>query len=45
MSFDFILKSQELSDDAKRLIIGENACRFYGFSNLPDLPYIKNMSE
>ena len=45
MSFDFILKSQELSDDAKRLILGENACRFYGFSNLPDLPYIKNMSE
>ena len=45
MSFDFILKSQELSDDAKRLILGENACRFYGFSSLPDLPYIKNMSE
>ncbi len=45
MSFDFILKSQELSAAAKRLIPGDNACRFYGFSSLPDLPYIKNMSE
>jgi predicted TIM-barrel fold metal-dependent hydrolase len=45
MSYDFILKSEELSDTDKRLILGENACRFYGFSHLPDLPYIKNMSE
>ena len=45
MSYDFILKSPELSDGDKRLILGENACRFYGFKNLPELPYIKNMSE
>ena len=45
MSYDFILKSSELSDTNKRLVLGENACRFYGFTNLPDLPYIKNMSE
>ena len=45
MSYDFILKSSELSDADKRLILGENACRFYGFTDLPDLPYIKNMSE
>ena len=45
MSYDFILKSSELSDTDKRLVLGENACRFYGFTNLPDLPYIKNMSE
>ena len=45
MSYDFILKSPELSDVDKRLILGENACRFYGFKNLPELPYIKNMSE
>ena len=45
MSYDFILKSQTLDDDAKRLILGENARRFYGFGTLPSLPYIKNMSE
>ena len=45
MSYDFILKTPELSDDDKRLFLGENAHRFYGFGNLPDLPYIKNMSE
>ena len=45
MSYDFILKSSELSDSDKRLILGENAQRFYGFNTLPDLPYIKNMSE
>jgi predicted TIM-barrel fold metal-dependent hydrolase len=45
MSYDFLLKSAMLSDADKRLILGENACRFYGFTNLPELPYIKNMSE
>ena len=45
MSYDFVTRSNELSDDEKRLFLGENACRFYGFHNLPDLPYIKNMSE
>ena len=45
MSYDFIFKSSELSDTEKALILGENACRFYGFTALPDLPYIKNMSE
>ena len=45
MSYDFILKSPELTDEEKRLFLGENAMRFYGFQALPDLPYIKNMSE
>jgi hypothetical protein len=45
MSYDFIMKSQELTDDEKVALLGENALRFYGFKNLPDLPYIKNMSE
>ena len=45
MSYDFVSRSTELTDDEKRLFLGENACRFYGFHNLPDLPYIKNMSE
>ena len=45
MSYDFITKSAELGNDEKRLFLGENAHRFYGFGNLPKLPYIKNMSE
>jgi hypothetical protein len=45
MSYDFVVKSQELTDDEKRLFLGENARRFYGFENLVELPYIKNMSE
>lgn len=45
MSYDFILKSNELSEQEKELFLGENAIAFYGFRNLPALPYIKNMSE
>ena len=45
MSYDFVLKTEVLSDEEKRLFLGENARRFYGFENLPELPYIKNMSE
>ena len=45
MSYDFVSKSTELSDSEKELFLGENARSFYGFKNLPELPYIKNMSE
>lgn len=45
MSYDFILKTKELSEQDKAIFLGENALRFYGFKNLPDLPYIKNMLE
>ena len=45
MSYDFVEKSTELTEREKQLFLGENARRFYGFKNLPDLPYIKNMSE
>lgn len=45
MSYDFIIKSAELTAEQKAAFLGENATRFYGFRNLPDLPYIKNMSE
>ena len=45
MSYDFVLKSQELSADEKARFLGQNAETFYGFKNLPQLPYIKNMSE
>jgi predicted TIM-barrel fold metal-dependent hydrolase len=45
MSYDFILKTNLLTEDEKRLFLGENARKFYRFKNLIDLPYIKNMSE
>ena len=45
MSYDFVVKSQELTSEDKRLFLGENAKKFYGFGELPHLPYIKNMSE
>lgn len=46
MSYDFIVKSTLLSDEEKVLFLGENAKKFYRFTNLViDLPYIKNMSE
>lgn len=45
MSYDFIIKSDELSNEEKALFLGENAKAFYEFKNLPVLPYIKNMSE
>jgi predicted TIM-barrel fold metal-dependent hydrolase len=45
MSYDFILKSNELSQDEKEAFLGLNAKRFYGFGEVPQPPYIKNMSE
>lgn len=45
MSYDFITKSQELTAEEKAMFLGGNAQRFYGFQHLPELPYIKNMSE
>ena len=45
MSYDFILKTDELTEREKDLFLGENAAAFYGFKQLIELPYIKNMSE
>jgi predicted TIM-barrel fold metal-dependent hydrolase len=45
MSYDFVEKSTELTEEEKALFLGENARKFYGFKELIDLPYIKNMSE
>ena len=45
MSYDFIVKSNDLTEHEKQLFLGENAYRFYGFGALPELPYIKIMSE
>lgn len=45
MSYDFVVKSNAFTDDEKAAFLGENAVKLYGFNNLPELPYIKNMSE
>lgn len=45
MSYDFVLKTDELNDDEKAMFLGNNAKNFYGFHDLVELPYIKNMSE
>ena len=45
MSYDFITKSKELTDDQKQLFLSDNARQFFGFGDLMELPYIKNMSE
>ncbi len=45
MSYDFITKSDLMSEDKKKLFLGGNAKRFYGFSDLEKPPRIKNMVE
>ena len=45
MSYDFIEKTNELTENEKCLFLGENACQFFGFEQLKAIPYIKNMSE
>ncbi len=45
MSYDFVLKSALLTDGEKAMFLGKNAEHFYGFNNLAELPYVKNMSE
>lgn len=45
MAYDFVLRSDRLTDADKRLFLGENAQRFYGIKDPIELPYIKNMSE
>ena len=45
MSYDFVSKSKELTQVEKDLFLGKNAERFYGFTDLVELPYIRNMSE
>lgn len=43
MSYDFILKSPELTAQSKELFLGKNALRFYSFDGLEEMPVIKNM--
>jgi len=45
MSYDFVLKTNELTDTEKRLFLGENAKKFYGFDDLQVPKRVKNMSE
>jgi predicted TIM-barrel fold metal-dependent hydrolase len=45
MSFDFIEKTYEISEENKKLFLGENAARFYNFKNLEIPMKIKNMVE
>lgn len=45
MSYDFVQKTTELTDEEKAMFLGRNAEKFYGFEHLVELPYIKNMSE
>lgn len=45
MSYDFIEKSKELTEEEKRCFLGENAIRFYGFEGVETIERIKNMVE
>ena len=43
MSYDFILKSNELSDEEKESFLGKNAVAFYNFGNAQEIKPIKHM--
>ena len=45
MSCDFIEKTDKISEENKKLFLGENARNFYGFGDLPVPVKIKNMVE
>jgi len=45
MSYDFILKTNELTQNEKEMFLGKNAAEFFRLTDLIELPYIKNMSE
>ena len=45
MSYDFVVKSDKISEENKKLFLGENAVKFYGFNNLTVPEKIKNMVE
>ena len=44
-SLDFVEKSSLLSEEQKKMFLGDNAEKFYGFSHMDDLPYVVNMVE
>ena len=45
MSYDFIEKTDKISEENKKLLLGENARNFYGFGDLPVPVKVKNMVE
>ena len=45
MSYDFIEKTDKISEENKTLFLGENARNFYGFGDLPVPVKVKNMVE
>ena len=45
MSLDFIEKTNEISEEEKRMLLGENAKNFYSFNDLEIPEKIKNMVE
>lgn len=45
MSYDFVVKSTDISEEHKKLFLGENARKFYGFGDIPTPKKVKNMVE
>ena len=45
MSLDFIKKSNEIAEENKKLILGENARKFYSFADIPAPKKVRNMVE
>lgn len=45
MSWDFVHKSAELTDEEKHMFLHGNAQAFYGFDHLPEMPYVHHMAE
>ncbi len=45
MSLDFVIKSGKISEENKNLFLGENARKFYGFTDIPTPEKIKNIVE
>ena len=45
MSLDFIEKTTEISEENKKLILGENARKFYSFADIPAPKKVRNMVE
>ena len=45
MSLDFIEKTDEISEENKKLLLGENARKFYSFADIPTPARVRNMVE
>lgn len=44
-SYDWILRTEEFTDEEKRQLLGLNAARLYGINPALDLHYVENMSD